>query len=241
MTDVTWETSTLRTWLNNDFYNAAFSADEKGVIIEQSLKNEDNEAYKTASDVYDIGNVVTHGDYVCTCGGVRPALHFNLSSSPLTKKGGVTAGESGITYSKEQEQGMTEAPKPETPATEAPTTEAPKPETPATEIPTTEIPKLETPATEAPTTEAPKLDHPTKLNLTNKKTYKTSRKVTVKDADGIQTIRLNGKSVKVKKGKESCSFKLSVYRKYLKKKGKWNKLVVTDLNGKKKTVKFKTK
>lgn len=227
MTDVTWETSTLRTWLNNDFYNAAFSADEKGVIIEQTLKNEDNEEYKTASDVYDIGNVVTHGDYVCTCGGVRPALHLNLSSSPLTKKGGVTADESGITYSEEQEQGTTE---------DTSTTE-----TPATKAPTTETPKPETPATEAPTTEAPKLDHPTKLNLTNKKTYKTSRKVTVKDADGIQTIRLNGKSVKVKKGKESCSFKLSVYRKYLKKKGKWNKLVVTDLNGKKKTVKFKTK
>ena len=44
----TWETSTLRTWLNSDFYNTAFSADEKGVIIEQTLKNEDNEEYGTA-------------------------------------------------------------------------------------------------------------------------------------------------------------------------------------------------
>ena len=31
-TDVTWETCTLRKWLNNDFINAAFSADEKALI-----------------------------------------------------------------------------------------------------------------------------------------------------------------------------------------------------------------
>lgn len=30
--DVTWETCTLRTWLNNDFINAVFSADEKAMI-----------------------------------------------------------------------------------------------------------------------------------------------------------------------------------------------------------------
>ena len=31
-TAVTWETCTLRKWLNNDFINAAFSADEKAMI-----------------------------------------------------------------------------------------------------------------------------------------------------------------------------------------------------------------
>ena len=31
-TDVTWETCTLRKWLNNDFINAAFSAEEKAMI-----------------------------------------------------------------------------------------------------------------------------------------------------------------------------------------------------------------
>lgn len=31
-TDVTWDTCTLREWLNNDFFNSAFSADEKAMI-----------------------------------------------------------------------------------------------------------------------------------------------------------------------------------------------------------------
>ena len=31
-TDVTWETCTLRKWLNNDFLGVAFSADEKAMI-----------------------------------------------------------------------------------------------------------------------------------------------------------------------------------------------------------------
>ena len=46
-TDVTWETNTLRKWLNNDFYNTAFTSDEQGAIIEQILKNADNEEYGT--------------------------------------------------------------------------------------------------------------------------------------------------------------------------------------------------
>lgn len=84
-------------------------------------------------------------------------------------------------------------------------------------------------------------DNPTKFNIKNQKTYKKSKKVTVKDADGIKAIKLNNKKIKVKSGAKSASFKLSKYRKYLKKKKKWNKLTVTDVKGKKKTVKFKVK
>ncbi|MBR1865344.1 MAG: leucine-rich repeat protein [Lachnospiraceae bacterium] len=84
-------------------------------------------------------------------------------------------------------------------------------------------------------------DTPTKFNIANKRTYKISKKVKIKDSDGIKTIRLNGKLIKHKKGKKSCSFKLSSYKKYLKKKNKWNKLVVTDMNGIRKTIKFKMK
>ncbi len=39
---VTWETCTLRKWLNNDFYNATFSSDEKSAIKITLVVNEDN-------------------------------------------------------------------------------------------------------------------------------------------------------------------------------------------------------
>ena len=83
-------------------------------------------------------------------------------------------------------------------------------------------------------------DNLTTINIKNKKTYKTSKKIIVKDKNGIKNIKLNKKTIKVN-NKKSYSFKLSKYKKYLKKTGKWNKLVITDKNGKKKTIKFKTK
>ena len=46
-TDVTWETCTLRKWLNNEFLNMAFTADEQGAIIEQAIVNDDNPEYGT--------------------------------------------------------------------------------------------------------------------------------------------------------------------------------------------------
>ena len=45
--DVTWETCTLRTWLNEDFYNAAFSAQEQARIVPVMIENEDNPYYGT--------------------------------------------------------------------------------------------------------------------------------------------------------------------------------------------------
>ncbi len=47
-TDVTWETCTLRKWLNNDFYNTAFSAGEQNMIITTTLSNNDNAYFGTA-------------------------------------------------------------------------------------------------------------------------------------------------------------------------------------------------
>ncbi len=45
---VTWENSTLRNWLNNDFYNMAFSEKEQDAVIRQTVVNEDNPKYGTA-------------------------------------------------------------------------------------------------------------------------------------------------------------------------------------------------
>ena len=46
-TDVTWETCTLRKWLNNDFINAAFSADEKAMIPTVTVSADKNPDYIT--------------------------------------------------------------------------------------------------------------------------------------------------------------------------------------------------
>ena len=44
---VTWETCTLRQWLNDDFFNEAFSEKEKELICDTHLQNPDNPEYGT--------------------------------------------------------------------------------------------------------------------------------------------------------------------------------------------------
>ncbi|MCM1530360.1 MAG: DUF6273 domain-containing protein [Alistipes sp.] len=44
--DITWENCTLRSWLNNDFYNQ-FSDEEKAMIVKTKNKNSDNSEYGT--------------------------------------------------------------------------------------------------------------------------------------------------------------------------------------------------
>ena len=46
--DVTWETCTLRSWLNNDFLNTAYTTAEKAKIRTTNLVNENNPDYGTA-------------------------------------------------------------------------------------------------------------------------------------------------------------------------------------------------
>lgn len=43
--DITWENCTLRSWLNSEFYNTAFSAEEQAVIVNTNVVNEDNPFY----------------------------------------------------------------------------------------------------------------------------------------------------------------------------------------------------
>ncbi len=45
--DITWENSTLRAWLNDEFYNAAFAPQEQGRIRTVTVKNDDNPHYGT--------------------------------------------------------------------------------------------------------------------------------------------------------------------------------------------------
>ncbi len=44
-TDVTWETCTLRTWLNSTFMNKAFTAEEQKVILTTSVMNNSSQCY----------------------------------------------------------------------------------------------------------------------------------------------------------------------------------------------------
>ncbi|SNU08289.1 Listeria/Bacterioides repeat-containing protein [Lachnospiraceae bacterium] len=81
----------------------------------------------------------------------------------------------------------------------------------------------------------------TTFSIKNKAVVKQSAKIKIKDKDKIKKITLNGKSIKIKKNKKTITIKLKSSKKLLKGKGKWNKLVVTDAKGNKKTIKFKTK
>ncbi|MDD6796769.1 MAG: DUF6273 domain-containing protein [Clostridia bacterium] len=46
-TAVTWETCTLRNWLNTEFYNTAFSDSEKASVITTTIENPNNAEYGT--------------------------------------------------------------------------------------------------------------------------------------------------------------------------------------------------
>ncbi len=46
-TEVTWETCTLRNWLNTEFYNTAFGDSEKASVITTTVENPDNASYGT--------------------------------------------------------------------------------------------------------------------------------------------------------------------------------------------------
>ena len=52
---VTWEGSTIRSWLNGTFYNEAFSNDEKAMISQSWISNPNNPAYGTygGNNTYD--------------------------------------------------------------------------------------------------------------------------------------------------------------------------------------------
>ena len=49
--DITWKNSTIRQWLNSDFYNKAFNDSEKSRISITVLKNSDNPKYGTLGGV----------------------------------------------------------------------------------------------------------------------------------------------------------------------------------------------
>ncbi|MCQ2533770.1 MAG: leucine-rich repeat protein [Clostridia bacterium] len=49
MDNTSWETSYLRAWMNDGFYNSAFTDDEKSIILTSTLTNEANSVYGTSA------------------------------------------------------------------------------------------------------------------------------------------------------------------------------------------------
>ena len=62
--DVTWETCSLRNWLNGSFYNNAFSAAEREKIVLTKNKNADNPVYGTdgGNDTNDYVFILSHDE-----------------------------------------------------------------------------------------------------------------------------------------------------------------------------------
>lgn len=56
-TEVTWETCTLRKWLNEEFYSVAFCAEEQARIVQTELLNESNPAFGTPGGESTFDNV----------------------------------------------------------------------------------------------------------------------------------------------------------------------------------------
>ena len=50
-TDVTWETCTLRAWLNSDFLNKAFSAEEQSAILTTTVDNSSSQGYNDLNSI----------------------------------------------------------------------------------------------------------------------------------------------------------------------------------------------
>ncbi len=59
--DVTWENCSLRAWLNSEFVNAAFNADEQQAIILTNVDNGDAQGFDYTT-VYDYAEMVTGGN-----------------------------------------------------------------------------------------------------------------------------------------------------------------------------------
>jgi hypothetical protein len=92
-TNVTWETCTMRSWLNNDFYNTAFNSSEQARIETSTVVNANNPWYGTSG-----GNNTNDKLFLLSYGeSMNPAYGFSSST------GSDTAREAqGTDYSRSQ-------------------------------------------------------------------------------------------------------------------------------------------
>ena len=84
--DITWEDCTLRTWLNGDFYNTAFSDSEKAAIQETTYENADNPLYHTSggNDTKDYVTLLSLSDIVNPSYGFPEKYYCNSETRIAT-------------------------------------------------------------------------------------------------------------------------------------------------------------
>ncbi len=83
---VTWETSTLRQWLNGEFINEAFSEKEKALICDTYLQNPDNPEYGT-----DGGNDTTDKAFLLSIG--EATKYFSNDEARMISATGYAKGQ----------------------------------------------------------------------------------------------------------------------------------------------------
>ena len=174
--------------------------------------------------LYGGGNSKGSGYMSC-----RPAICVNLNSDLVKYAGYITSP--GGTYKPESDE-------PEDPVNPDDPDGPVKPDNPGN--PTNPDGKTN-PINPVTPTEPAKSTESTTFNIKNKSKVKKTAKIKIKDKDKIKKITLNGKKIKIKANKTSITIKLKSYSKLLKKKGKWNKLIVVDKKGNKKQILFKIK
>jgi len=81
-TNVTWETCTMRTWLNNNFYNTAFNSTEQAKIETSTVVNANNPWYSTAG-----GNNTSDKLFLLSSSeAMNPAYGFSASTGSDTAR-----------------------------------------------------------------------------------------------------------------------------------------------------------
>ena len=76
--EVTWETCDLRSWMNDDFYNAAFDDEMKACINTVTIVTEDNQSWETSS-----GNDTSDKIFVLSESEIKKYYSFNLWDSVM--------------------------------------------------------------------------------------------------------------------------------------------------------------
>lgn len=83
--DVTWETCTLRKWLNESFYKAAFDENEQKHVALTALANEDNPKYNTEG-----GNDTQDRVFLLSIGEVTAYFNPDMATPDPAKVAKVT-------------------------------------------------------------------------------------------------------------------------------------------------------
>lgn len=80
-TNGSWEKSSLRKWLNNDFFNEAFSDDEKVFVVDSFVKNGDAFGINNNDTPFDMGPDTSDKVYILSKDEIRKYFGFEVEGS----------------------------------------------------------------------------------------------------------------------------------------------------------------